>query len=285
MSATALDAAFRADLAEKLGRYDAQYLPTESLREAPAASGGAAHAEAARGLAALATGDLDGARRALDRARALPRPSPDGQADTLFLAAEIALARRDADAAVAAFEGMLVGPPARDGYELRVRLGLAEIHRKRPAAAEAHLRRAVDLDPTRVEPHALLAEMYKDQQRTADRLVELATALRLDPQSDRVAKEAVLGEARAGRSARVTELAPIAIFIDPASADLHAALGRALTATGKAASGAAALERALVLGAPSPALLHRELATLYETLGDRNRAAVHRAAAGTGGAP
>ena len=42
----------------------------------------------------------------------LPQPSPDDQADTLFLAGEIALARRDADAAVAAFEGLLdVGPP------------------------------------------------------------------------------------------------------------------------------------------------------------------------------
>jgi tetratricopeptide (TPR) repeat protein len=283
LSGEALEREFRAELGRRFERYDKQYLPPPPL--APSAKPASARDWVARGLGALRAGDADDARKALERARAATQPSPDEQADTLFLAGEIALARRDADAAVAAFEGMLVGPPARDGYELRVRLGLAEIHRKRPAAAEAHLRRAVDLDPTRVEPHALLAEMYKDQQRTADRLVELATALRLDPQSDRVAKEAVLGEARAGRSARVTELAPIAIFIDPASADLHAALGRALTATGKAASGAAALERALVLGAPSPALLHLELATLYETLGDHNRAAVHRAAAGTGGAP
>ena len=122
--------------------------------------------------------------------------------------------------------------------------------------------------------------MYKSQQRTADRLVELAAAIRLDPQTDRVAKEVVLGEAKAGRSARVAELAPIAIFIDPANADLHAALGRALAATGKTAAGAAALERALLFGPQSPALLHLELATLYDTLGDRKRAAAHRAAAG-----
>ena len=32
MPAAALDAAFRADLAQKLARYATQYLPTESLR-------------------------------------------------------------------------------------------------------------------------------------------------------------------------------------------------------------------------------------------------------------
>ena len=80
---------------------------------------------------------------------------------------------------------------------MRVRLGLAEVRRKRLPAAEAHLRRAVDFDPTRVEPHVLLAELYKDQQRAADRLGALAAALRLEPQSDDVAKQVVLGDAAA----------------------------------------------------------------------------------------
>jgi tetratricopeptide (TPR) repeat protein len=288
MSADALEREFRAELARRFVRFDKQYLPPQAIRPAAAPAGtaaksGAARDWAARGLGALRVGDVDDARKALDRARALPQPSADEQADALFLAGEIALGRRDADAAVAAFEGLLdTGAPPRDGYEVRVRLALAEIHRKRPAAAEAHLRRAVELDPMRVEPHALLAELYKNQARGPDRLAELGAALRLDPQTDRVAKEAVLGEAKAGRPARVTELAPIAIFIDPADADLHAALGRALTATGKAAAGAAALERALVFGAQSPALLHLELATLYDTIGDRKRAAAHRSAAGGG---
>jgi len=288
MSADALEREFRAELARRFVRFDKQYLPPQAIRPAavpagPAGKVGATRDWVARGLGALRVGDVDEARKALERARALPQPSADEQADALFLAGEIALGRRDADAAVAAFEGLLdTGAPPRDGYEVRVRLALAEIHRKRPAAAEAHLRRAVELDPMRVEPHALLAELYKNQSRVPDRVAELVAALRLDPQTDRVAKEAVLGEAKAGRPARVTELAPIAIFIDPADADLHAALGRALTATGKTAAGAAALERALVFGAQSPALLHLELATLYDTIGDRKRAAAHRAAAGDG---
>jgi tetratricopeptide (TPR) repeat protein len=282
MPASALDAAFRADLGQKLVRYDAQYLPTESLRVTPAATAHGAHEEAARGIAALAAGDLDAARQALERARgrSLARPSLDGQADTLFLAAEVALARRDADAAIAALRGLLsLGPSPRDGYDVQVRLGLAEIHRKDLLAAEAHLRHAVDFVPTRVEPRALLAELYGDQQRKPDRLAALEGALELDPMNDAVAKEVVLAEARAGHPDRVVAYGPIAIFIDPADADLHAALGRALAATGKSAAAAVAFEHALVFQPADPAALHLTLASLYDTLGERSRAAAHRDAA------
>ena len=283
MPAAALDAAFRADLGQKLGRYAAQYLPTESLRGTPAAAAHDAHAEAVRGIAALGAGNLEGARRALERARAVAHPPPDDQADTLFLAGEIALARRDADSAFAALEGLLALAPSphhgHDGYDVQVRLGLAEIHRKNLLAAEAHLRHAVDFVPTRVEPRALLAELYADQQRGPDRLDALEGALRLDPMNDAVAKEVVVAEARAGHPARVIELAPIAIFIDPADADLYAALGRALAATGKSAAAAAALERALVFQPADPAALHLTLASLYDTLGERSRADAHRDAA------
>ncbi len=217
-------------------------------------------------------------------ARARPRPpshpSLDGEADTLFLAAEIALARRDADATIAALRGLLsVGPSPRDGYDVQVRLGLAEIHRKDLLAAEAHLRHAVDFVPTRVEPRALLAELYGDQERKPDRLAALEGALQLDPMNDAVAKEVVLGEARAGHPDRVVAYGPIAIFIDPADADLHAALGRALAATGKSAAAAVAFEHALVFQPADPAALHLTLASLYDTLGERSRAAAHRDAA------
>ena len=206
------------------------------------------------------------------KARALPQPSPDDQADTLFLAGELALARRDADAAVAAFQGLLdLGAPAHDGYDVRVRLGLAEIHRKRPAEAEAHLRRAIELDPGRVEPLALLAELYKEQQRAADRLTALAAALRLDPQSRRVAKEVVLGEASgrevgAGRRARADRDLHRPGHAGPARGarprpDRH---GQDRRRRGRAGA------RPALRPAVSPALLHLELATLYDQLGDRN---------------
>jgi tetratricopeptide (TPR) repeat protein len=269
MTSTALEQAFRNDLGKRLERYESQYLPTQTLTGKPRAA-----------LTALAHGDLGAARRVLDELRAPGQRSSDDQAAALFLSGEIALARRDADAALAAFQGLLdSAPPSRDGYDVRVRLALVAIHRHDPAAAEAHLHRAIDFDPSRLEPHALLAELYGHQQRTPERLAELDAALRLDPQTDAVAKEAVLGFAKAGRTGRVLDLAPIAIFIDPADSDLHAALGRALAATGKPAAAAASFERALTFGPADPAALHLTLAGLYGSLGDRGKAEAHRAAA------
>ena len=285
--AAQIDAAFRADLDQRFAGYEKQYLPAQTLGgtgdsdEKSSPAGRSAHREARRGVAALAAGDLEGAKRALTAARVVPHPSIDDRADTLFLAGEIALARRDAEAAIAAFEGLLdVGPPSHDGYDVQVRLALGEIHRQRPAAAEAHLRRAIEFDRARVEPHALLAELYASQQRAADQLTELEAAFRLDPQNDAVAKQIVFNEARAGRSARVLEFAPIAIFIDPGDPDLHAALGRALATTGKTSAAAQAFEHALAFHPTDPAALHLTLATLYGQLGDRTKAAAHRAAAG-----
>jgi tetratricopeptide (TPR) repeat protein len=270
MPVAALEEAFRADLAARFAGYEGQYLPTQT-----------ATGTAKAGLDALGRGDLAGAQKLLDKLRAsAPAPGSDQAAALLFLDGEIALARREAGRAAASFEGLLALTPPRDGYDVRVRLALVEIHRKQHPAAEAHLRRAIAFDPTRVEPRALLAEMYGHDKRTPERLAELETALKLDPQTDSLAKEAVFGAARAGRSSVVLELGPIAIFIDPASGDLHAALGRALAATGKPAAAAAALELALVFGANDPAALHVTLATLYERLGDRGRADTHRAAVG-----
>ncbi len=163
---------------------------------------------------------------------------------------------------------------------MQVRLALAELHRRDRAAAEAHLRRALTFDSRRVEPHALLAELLGNQQRVDDQLTELEAALRLDPHNDRAAKQVVFAEARRGHTARVIEFAPIATFIDPASADLYATLGRALAASGKRAEAAAAFERALVFQASDPVALHLQLAALYDGLGERARAAAHRAAAG-----
>jgi tetratricopeptide (TPR) repeat protein len=313
--AAQIDAAFQDDLRQRFARYDRQYLPAQLLSKASsdgpldpprtstagpspsaltrltgrgpdgaAARGGAdksANAWVRRGMAALDAGDLPGAERALVAARAAPHPTGDDRADTLFLAGDLALARRDADAAVAAFEGLLdVGPTSHDGYDVQVRLALAEIHRRRSAPAEAHLRKAVEFDPVRVEPHALLAELLGSQQRVADQLIELEAAFRLDPHNDAVAKQIVFNEARAGRPTRVLELAPIAIFIDPGDADLHASLGRALAATGKIADATAAFERALTFQPADPAGLHLTLAGLYDLLGRRAQAAAQRAAAG-----
>ncbi len=290
-SAPELEKAFRADLAQRWARFDAQSLPSQTLvrpraeaARSAAAAPGDAEAQARLGLSALAVGDRPAARAALARARALHPTADAEQAATFFLAGELALGAQDAAAAAAAFTGVLALGPPFDGYDVRVRLALAELHENDLAATETNLRRAIAFDDTRVEPHALLAELFAQHGREADRAVELEAALALEPQNATRAKELVLASARAGRSARVLSAAPIAIFIDPADADVHAALARALAATGQPALAAKAYERALLFRPADAAPLHRALADLYGRLGDPTRAAAHRAAV-TPGAP
>jgi Tfp pilus assembly protein PilF len=281
MPAAALERAFRDELTARWKRFDAQFVPSETLAGRPPGQARGAAAEARQGVVALAAGNRSAARAALARARKLPAGSPEDQAAVLYLAGDLALGAQDAAAAAAAFTGLLTLGPAFDGYDVRVRLALAELHRGDIGATEAHLRRAISFDDARVEPHALLAEMFAQHGREDDRGAELEAALRLDPQNATRAKELALGSARAGRSGRARWAAQVAIFIDPADADLHATEARALLATGEPAQAARAFERALLFEADpaQAAALHGSLADLYKKLGDPGRAGAHRAAA------
>jgi tetratricopeptide (TPR) repeat protein len=287
LPAAKLEQMFREEIANRGARYQTQFLPTQTLKVSQAEAARrvsesprspTAHVQVA--LAALAGGDARAATAELAQARTLPGDVEDDQAAVLFLTAELALGRRDAGAAVTALEALLnLGPPAHDGYDVRVRLALAEIHRSNLVVAEGHLRKAIAFDPERVEPHALLVELLADLHRPADRLDEMETTFRLEPQNAKLSKELVLGNARAGRPGRVVELAPMAILVDPADADIHAAHGRALQVTGRAAAAAAAFELALLFHPTDPAEIHRALAALYTKLGDHQRAASHASAA------
>jgi Tfp pilus assembly protein PilF len=280
MTGDALERAFRDDLAARWKRFDAQFVPSETLSEAPPPAARGAAAEARRGLAALATGNRAAARAALARARKLPARSPEEQAAVMYLTGDLALGAQDAAAAAAAFTGLLTLGPAFDGYDVRVRLALAELHRGDIVSTEEHLRRAIVFDDARVEPHALLAELFAQHGREDDRAVELEAAVRLEPQNATRAKELALGAARAGRMSRARWAAEVAIFIDPADADLHATLARALAATGEPARAAKSFERALLFekDASAAAALHLTLADLYTKLGDPARARAHREA-------
>jgi tetratricopeptide (TPR) repeat protein len=280
VSAEALETGFRSDLVARGARFDRQYLPAETLRagrpqlatpSAPASATatatatatstvGQADGEARIGLARLREGDPRGAARALEKARADPRSAK--RRATMFLAGELALALRNADDAREAFSSLLArpaddgeSPASSDGYDVRVRLALAEIHRHDLAAAEDHLRRAIAFDPDSAEATGLLVELLGDPtwhgSRDDDRLSAIAATLRLEPLHALLAKELVYGLGRRGRVAQLIEAAPLAIFIDPGAPALHAALGRALATTGRLAAAAAELTIALTLGPPA----------------------------------
>ncbi|MBC8131959.1 MAG: tetratricopeptide repeat protein [Deltaproteobacteria bacterium] len=298
-----LERGFRADLAARGAAFDRQYLPAETLRgdgdsRPPAANPGAlspagrADAEARKGLAYLRSGDTSAAARALESARG--QVGGRERRAVLFLAGELALALRKADEARAAFLELLSPTTTattdtdttdtesgvtRDGYDVRVRLALAEIHRHDFTAAEQHLKRAIAFDPGSAEATGLLVELLGDPfwrgTRVDDRLREIAATLRLEPLHAGLAKDLVFGLARRGRVTEVIDAAPMAIFIEPALPALHAALGRALAKAGKTAAAATALEHALALGPPpvDQTELRDLLDRLYVKLGAPRRRA------------
>jgi tetratricopeptide (TPR) repeat protein len=232
------------------------------------------------GRGRLADGDLAGAAHALDRARVKAVAEGGTHRSVLFLAGELALAAMRADDAREAFLALLNAPPEQgsappgaDGYDLRVRLALAEIHRNDLKAAEEHLRRAVAFDPHSTEAVHLLIELLGDASwrgaRDEDRLDAIATMLHLEPLHAKLARELVFGLARRGRAAATVEAATLAIFIEPAVPELHAALARALVAVGKTNDAATAIERALALGPPPEQ--QSELRRLLTTSGIKPR--------------
>jgi Flp pilus assembly protein TadD len=94
----------------------------------------------------------------------------------------------------------------------------------------------------------------------------------------------VLEAAAGGRPDTVVKMAPVATFIDPADASVHAALGRALLGMGRTREAREAYERALRFTPSNPAL-HRALADVLDKLGQTGQAAVHRRAAAQDGGP
>jgi predicted Zn-dependent protease len=282
MPGAALEKAFRDDLGERLAVYRGQFLPALSARYAhvrPAARPGtgstgpvSAATLAEAGLAALSAGDLEGGRAALERARA--RPGASDEPRVTFLGAEVALASDHPAEARQALAALVAR--GLDGYDVELRLGLAAVRLKDQAAAEASLRKAVAFAPKSVEARTLLARAPRGDGARRGAPVPETEVLRLEPQNARLAKGWPWATARAGHASLAAEAAAIALFIDPDDPELHAALGRALLAQGRPVEGARSLEQALVFSPDDPRPIHRTLGELYEKLGDRKRAALHR---------
>jgi cellulose synthase operon protein C len=281
-SLAALEKGFRDDLTAKLAVFKDQFLPAHTARfarraalDAPAPKTKAEttpRALAETGLAQLYDGETRAARATL--AKALLLHGGREEPTTSFLAAELALAGGEVTSAGDELEALLTR--GRDGYDVRVRLALVAVKANDHARAEAHLRKALAFAPTEVEPRLLLVELLERHGRTADRQHEEEALLRIEPQSAALAKRVVLEAAAGGRPAAVAALAPIATFIDPSDADIHAALGRALAASGKPREAKPAFERALRFDSPNPAGVHRALADVLDKLGETQLAARHR---------
>jgi tetratricopeptide (TPR) repeat protein len=278
-SIATLERAFHDALATQLQGMHDQFLPAHRARFAhrtgpPGETAPRAIAEA--GLVQLYDGDSKAARASL--ARALTRPGGRQEPTAAFLAAELALGAGETGTAQEELQALVDG--GHDGYDVRLRLALAALKSNDQAHTEEHLRRALALAPLEAEPHLLLMELYDRMGRGPDRQREAEALLRLEPQSAGLARKVVLEAAVAGRRDTVVEMGAVATFIDPADANIHAAVGRALAAMGRWREARQSFERALTF-APENAPWHAALADVLDRLGDTAGAAAHRQQAGS----
>jgi tetratricopeptide (TPR) repeat protein len=255
LSAEAYDEAYRTWQLARLSRYEAQYVflrPSMDLEAAEQAAKATPNDPLARVDAAwalLRAGKIAEAKRELDAALAL-EPS---MADAQFLAAKIALGRKENALALAHLEAMRQAN--HDGYA--VRLMLAELAERQgdKAAAVQHLEAARRLDPSQVEPlkrlfefaqAGVLAAGVTSREAASLELLRAITKLDAHDQTSWTRLLEKLVAAKAWPEAR--RVGESVVFVDVMSGAAHVLYGKALRATGASAEAIFELETALLTG-------------------------------------
>jgi Flp pilus assembly protein TadD len=243
LSPEAFDRAFRDDLKRQLSAYQGTFFvrsadlsDLDTLKERATA-----HPEDLRskGLYALALVRGHQGEEAMkivgasfERWRTGQWKPSDGQAREQILAsAEIALQRKDREAAKALYRGLIeVGG---DGYDARYGLGRIAIAAGDAALAKVELELAAKYDPDRAEPHLALAELY-DKKQPEDELRELEAAARLDVMNGAVPLRLVERYERLRRWPQLLEAGQRALDIAPFDAQLRGRIARAYAELGRA---------------------------------------------------
>jgi tetratricopeptide (TPR) repeat protein len=248
----ALDAAFRADLAQKLTAYKgtfyvrpSDYSDIEGLKEQLKQRPGDLRLRGLHALALLAAGDGNGA---LSEAQAVLKLDPAAR-EARLAAGDVLLRRKDLAAAEKEFQSLLLA--GGDGYDVRLRLGVLAAKRGDLAAAERELSRAKQLDPDRPEPYTELARLYTERKREADALRELSGAAVLEIMDADLLRGLTRRLHAARRYQDVVRFGEMARFVEPYSSDLRAHIGEALLNLGQAQAARRELDAAL-LALPTP---------------------------------
>jgi Tfp pilus assembly protein PilF len=214
-----IDAELRAEIEKRTAPYRAQfhvrYEETGALpKDAP---------QWKVGLAKLAAHDVAAAEAAA-------KAAGEGK-EAWVLRGEIALAKRDAKAAQAAYEKAITA--GADGYDMRMRLATSAEHAGDLDKALAEYARAATFDPQKTEPFEERAEILEKRHDTAGALAELEKAVALDPNAGPAAHKLALAAAAKSDWPRTAKFAQRAIECDPFDADAQDALAKALDALGK----------------------------------------------------
>lgn len=271
----AFDAAFRAYLEHRLAPYRGTFrVPTEghddvaALAAAVDAAPGDASAHAALALGKFYEGDAEGSLAAAEAALALEPANRIG----LYVSAEVALRQQDLDGAAARYRALIAA--GGDSFDSRGRLALIARLQGDIQEAERQLCAAKALDPERSYPYMELAEIYREAGRVDEALAELETYVMLEQMQYGPLRELVDGYADRGRWGKVRTYGEMAVFINPADAELLLALGRAYLETGDPRQSLFTYDSAL-LARPElrrPALAHIGRARAYAAQRQRRNA-------------
>ena len=210
-------AARASDFAVDFGRYAELEPIRQRAQQSPRDA--SAQAELAAGL--MANGEAEEAGQAAEAALRIDPAQPIA----LFVAARLALARRDSAAADQHLTRLVSGN--HDGYEVRLLQARAAFGRRDPRAARAALEAASGIDADRPEAWQGLVQV---SERTSDAELRLRALRRLAEidQHDRDTHAELLGLlAERGEWAEVLRYGEMSVFVDPLRAESRRLLAEA----------------------------------------------------------
>jgi tetratricopeptide (TPR) repeat protein len=231
LSVEKYDAEFRADLAARLKPYEGKFVVTstdygdvEGLAERVKAHPDDVRSKGLLALGLMKANRAEEAQQLVDSIDLSKPPTDQQRREIILAAAELARAKKDWKKA-AFFYGGLVTLGA-DGYEVRMGIARVAAQAGDNAEAEKQFQAAKTMDPDKADPYVELAKLWM-KTREDDALKELEAAAMLDCMDPSVAKLVVEKHAARSHWAKVAELAPLALYIDPFDAKLHAQAARA----------------------------------------------------------
>jgi len=277
MSADELDRTFRKYLEQKLARYATQFVPwsrpdlLERAKKLAEQAPTDPDRQARYALAALYAGKLKVARGALDQAlKADPK-----HAQALWLRVRVAIKQQNRKAGEQALRAMLAA--GYDGYAVQMAQAELASARRDVTATVAALEAAHRFDPSMAEPLAMMAKLARLQGRSDDELEALRQLARLeehDAGTYRRLLEILVERKLYGEAADVGEAA---VYVDVNGLRTHQLYATALAARKQTKQAIFELESAVLCeGRPAElADAHAQLAQALLAAGQRQAARRH----------
>jgi tetratricopeptide (TPR) repeat protein len=269
------DADFRKYLEVRLAPYKGTFhLPSRGFDDITAleVAADAAPKDAARrvdvALGYYYAGDADGADA---NAQAALKLDADN-AIARYIEVEITLRNGDMAGAAKGYGDLLAD--GIDNFDIRTRLAQIDRQMGDNDRAVKQLNAAKSLDPERSYPYQELSDLYQQEGKHDQALVELGHYAMIEQMELGPVKTLTAEYAKAGDWAKARTYGVMGTFIDPFDNEMMMDLGRAYTETGDAKDAVFSYETALLSDPPlrRPALAHIGEARAYLKAGDKKKA-------------